>query len=87
MALALGVVALGIGGLKLTADSVGFAGTFSSLTFFAVGIPVAGAVAALVHWAPKLVGGTFALPAAGLAGLAVSRRVRPPRGVGLAARR
>jgi cytochrome c oxidase subunit 1 len=71
-ALGLGVVALGDGLLRFTTDSRGTIWSQSSLTLFAIGIPVAGAVAALVHWAPKLVGGPVAAPAATLAGLATA---------------
>ena len=72
-ALSLGLVALAIGALRASADlTVGTGWSASSVTFFAVGIPVAGAVAALVHWAPKLIGGPVATPAAALAGVSVA---------------
>ena len=66
---------LAVVGIKITADMVGDGWSQSSLTFFAVGVPVAGAVAALVHWSPKLVGGAFSTPAAALAGLSVAAGV------------
>ncbi|MEY2468025.1 MAG: cytochrome c oxidase subunit, partial [Actinomycetota bacterium] len=68
-ALSLGLVALAVGALRASADlTLGTGWSASTLTLFAVGIPVAGAVAALVHWAPKLIGGPVATPAAALAG-------------------
>jgi len=70
---ALGAVAVGNASLFITDDVVlGTGWSEASVFFFAVGIPLAGAVAALVHWAPKLVGGPMAAPAAGLASLAVA---------------
>jgi cytochrome c oxidase subunit I len=71
-ALALGVVALGDGLIRFTTDDRGAIWSQASLTLFAIGIPVAGAVAALVHWAPKLVGGATPAPAATLAGVATA---------------
>ncbi len=71
-ALLLGAVALGDGLLRFTTDERGGGWSQASLTLFAIGIPVAGAVAALVHWAPKLVGGSIAAPVASLAGLATA---------------
>ncbi|MEY2426833.1 MAG: cytochrome c oxidase subunit [Actinomycetota bacterium] len=70
--LALGVVALADGVLRLTADNRGGIWSEASLTLFAIGIPVTGAIAALVHWAPKLVGGPVAAPVASLAALATA---------------
>jgi cytochrome c oxidase subunit 1 len=70
-ALLLGVVAVGNGLVRLATDGRGTIWSQHSLELIAIGIPVAGAVAALVHWAPKLVGGPVAAPAASLAGLAV----------------
>ena len=58
--------------IRATADvTPGTGWSASTLVFFAVSVPVAGAVAGLVHWAPKLVGGTVPAPAAGLSGLAL----------------
>ena len=72
-ALALGVVALVVGAIRAGADlTPGTGWSESSLLLFAVAIPVAGAIAALVHWAPKLVGGAVASSAAGLSGLLVA---------------
>ncbi|MEY2472932.1 MAG: cytochrome c oxidase subunit [Actinomycetota bacterium] len=70
LTLALGAVAVGDFIVRLTADNRGGTWTEASLVLFALAIPVAGAVAALVHWAPKLVGGTIAAPVASLASLA-----------------
>jgi cytochrome c oxidase subunit I+III len=69
-ALGLGVVAVGGGLVRVMTDGRGSIWSQHSLELIAVGIPVAGAIAALVHWAPKLVGGPVAAPAASLAGLA-----------------
>jgi cytochrome c oxidase subunit 1 len=71
-ALLLGVVAIGDGLLRFTTDDRGTIWSQSSLMLFAVSIPVAGAVAALVHWAPKIVGGAIPAPAATLAGVATA---------------
>jgi cytochrome c oxidase subunit 1 len=65
-------VALADGVLRLTADNRGGIWSEASLTLFAIGIPVTGAIAALVHWAPKLVGGPVAAPVASLAALATA---------------
>lgn len=73
LTVAMGVVALGLAALVFTSDFV--AGTGSSETsvfFFAVAIPLLGAVAALVHWAPKLVGGPMPSAAAGLSSLTIA---------------
>jgi cytochrome c oxidase subunit I len=70
LTLALGVVAVGDGLLRLTSDNRGSGWSTASLGLFAIAIPVAGAIAALVHWAPKLVGGPVAAPVASLAALA-----------------
>ena len=70
LTLALGAVAVGDFIVRLTADKRGGAWSEASLVLFAIAIPVAGAVAALVHWAPKLVGGTVPAPVASLASLA-----------------
>ena len=70
LSLALGVVAVGDFIVRLTTDNRGGTWSEGSLVLFAVAIPVAGAVAALVHWAPKFVGGAVAAPVATLASLA-----------------
>ncbi|MEY2398754.1 MAG: cytochrome c oxidase subunit [Actinomycetota bacterium] len=73
LTIALGVVALVQAGLVFANDFVpGTGWSETSVIFFAISIPLVGAVAALVHWAPKLVGGPVATPAAALAGLAVA---------------
>lgn len=71
-ALLLGVVGVADAVLRLTTDNRGGPWSGASLVLFAIAIPVAGAVAALVHWAPKLVGGTFPAPLATLVGLATA---------------
>lgn len=73
LVLALGVGVLGLvdGLIALTNDDRGAIWSQHSLTLFAVFLPLAGAVAALIHWAPKLVGGSVPLPLAGLSSLAV----------------
>ncbi len=73
LTLAMGVLALGHAALVFTNDFVeGTGWSETSVFFFAVVIPVVGAVAALVHWAPKLVGGPMPSAAAGLASLAIA---------------
>ncbi|HUR76516.1 MAG TPA: cbb3-type cytochrome c oxidase subunit I [Acidimicrobiales bacterium] len=71
-ALLLGLVGLGVALLRLATDARGTIWSEHSVLLVAVAIPVAGAVAALVHWAPKIVGGPVATPAASLAGLATA---------------
>jgi heme/copper-type cytochrome/quinol oxidase subunit 1 len=73
LVLALGTAVLGLvdGLIALTNDDRGAIWSQHSLTLFAVFVPLAGAVAALIHWAPKLVGGTVPAPLAGLSSLAV----------------
>jgi cytochrome c oxidase subunit 1 len=70
LTLALGVVGIADLVLRLTTDDRGGTWSEGSLVLFAIAIPVAGAVAALVHWAPKFVGGALAAPVATLASLA-----------------
>jgi cytochrome c oxidase subunit 1 len=70
LTLALGAVAVVDGVARLTSDNRGGTWSEASLILFAVAIPVTGAIAALVHWAPKLVGGPVAAPIASLASLA-----------------
>ncbi|MBA2609815.1 MAG: cbb3-type cytochrome c oxidase subunit I [Actinobacteria bacterium] len=73
LTLAMGVVALGQAVLVFTNDFVrGTGWTETSVVFFAVTIPLVGAVAALVHWAPKLVGGVMPTAAAGLASVSIA---------------
>ncbi len=72
LTLGLGVVALFDGLLRLTSDNRGSGWSEASLVLFAIAIPVTGAIAALVHWAPKLVGGPVAAPVASLAALAIA---------------
>jgi heme/copper-type cytochrome/quinol oxidase subunit 1 len=72
LTLALGAFALVDGVARFTSDGRGGTWSEASLILFAVGIPVTGAVAALVHWAPKLVGGTVPAPVASLASLATA---------------
>lgn len=73
LVLALGTAAVGVVDalIALTNDDRGAIWSQHSLTLFAVFVPLAGAFAALIHWAPKLVGGTVPAPLAGLASLAV----------------
>jgi cytochrome c oxidase subunit 1 len=71
-ALLLGVVALGDGALRATSDNRGGTWSETSVILFAIAIPVAGAIAALVHWAPKIVGGRVSNGVAALAGLATA---------------
>jgi heme/copper-type cytochrome/quinol oxidase subunit 1 len=70
LTLALGAVAVLDFIVRLTTDNRGGTWSEASLVLFAVAIPVTGAVAALVHWAPKLVGGPVPAPVATLAALA-----------------
>ncbi len=73
LVLALGTAALGLvdGLIALINEDRGAIWSQHSLTLFAVFVPLAGAVAALIHWAPKLVGGVTPAPLAGLASLTV----------------
>ena len=73
LVLALGTAAIGLvdGLIALINEDRGAIWSQHSLTLFAVFLPLAGAVAAIIHWAPKLVGGTVPAPLAGLASLAV----------------
>jgi cytochrome c oxidase subunit 1 len=72
LTLALGAVALVDFIVRLVSDNRGGTWSEASLVLFAVAIPVTGAVAALVHWAPKLVGGALPAPVATLASLATA---------------
>ncbi|HVT77516.1 MAG TPA: cbb3-type cytochrome c oxidase subunit I [Acidimicrobiales bacterium] len=72
LTLALGAVAVIDFVARLTTDNRGATWSEASLVLFAVAIPVAGAVAALVHWAPKFVGGTVPAGIATLASLATA---------------
>lgn len=73
LVLALATAGLGLVNalIMLINDDRGAIWSQHSVTLFAVFVPVAGAFAALIHWAPKLVGGTIPNPMAGLASLAV----------------
>jgi hypothetical protein len=70
LTLALGAVGVLDLIIRVASDNRGGTWSETSLILFAVAIPTTGAIAALVHWAPKLVGGTVAAPVATLAGLA-----------------
>lgn len=71
LALATGALGALNGILSLLNDNHGSIWSQHGLTLIAVFVPLAGAVAALIHWAPKLVGGTVPAPLAGLASLAL----------------
>lgn len=72
LVLTLGTAAVAVlnGLLAVINDPRGGTWSQTSVTLVAVFIPLAGAIAALIHWAPKLVGGAFPAPIAGLASLA-----------------
>lgn len=72
-ALLVGVVAALNGALRAaSAVEPGTGWGRASLTLVAVAIPVTAAVAAIVHWAPKLAGRRFTLGAGGQTGLALA---------------
>lgn len=71
LVLTLATAGLGVlnGLVALTSDPRGGIWSQTSVTLIAIFVPVVGAIAALIHWAPKLVGGAIAAPVAGLASL------------------
>jgi heme/copper-type cytochrome/quinol oxidase subunit 1 len=72
-AVVLGLVAAANAGLRFASDvTPGTGWGRASLTLVAVAIPVVGAVAAAIHWMPKLAGRRFATAAGGLIGLALA---------------